>query len=108
VGKLVQDKQGDAVTDAAHPASEQPAGCWPAFLNFIADFRAAFNIRRQAIDKDQQGELTPKVIVVLVWPPDPSSDVEGGAGKMKGEKHTLMNVTIVACLSLITLPADFA
>ena len=71
-GKLVQDKQGDAGVkqgDAADPvpAASQPAGCWPAFLNYIADFRAALNIRRQAIDKDEQGELTPKVIVVLAW-----------------------------------------
>jgi len=63
-GKLVQDKRGDAVTD---PASQQPAGCWQAFLNWIADFRAALNIRRQAIDASQQGELTPKVIVLLAW-----------------------------------------
>lgn len=66
-GKLVQDKQGDSAGSDPASAPSRSAGCWASFLDWIGDFRAALNIRNQAIDKDQQGELTPKVIVVLAW-----------------------------------------
>ncbi len=62
--KLVQDKKSGEQVDASAPARR---GCWAEFMNWMSDFRAAFNIRNQAIDKDQQSELTPRVIVVLAW-----------------------------------------
>jgi len=62
--KLVQDKKSGEQVDASAPARR---GCWEEFMNWMSDFRAAFNIRNQAIDKDQQSELTPRVIVVLAW-----------------------------------------
>jgi FTR1 family protein len=62
--KLVQDKKSCEQAEASAPAR---LGCWAGFMNWISDFRAALNIRNQAIDKDQQSELTPKMIVVLAW-----------------------------------------
>ena len=62
--KLVQDKKSGVQGEASAPARR---GCWAGFMNWIADFRAALNIRNQAIDKDQQSELTARTIVLLAW-----------------------------------------
>jgi FTR1 family protein len=66
--KLVQDKNGEqelADKEAAPPRR----GCWAGFMDWIADFRAALHINRQAIDKTnvEKGELTPKMIVLMAW-----------------------------------------
>jgi len=61
--KLVQDKSNSDDVET----QINPKGLWGAFISCIADFRDALNIRHQAIDKDAQGELSWKVIVLITF-----------------------------------------
>jgi len=66
--KLVQDKSSEQER-AGKEAAPASRGCWAGFMDWIADFRAALHINRQAIDKTnvENGELTPKMIVLMAW-----------------------------------------
>jgi len=68
-GKLMQDKKEgiEKGGDAESQNAPRARGVWSACLGCVSDFRDALNIRHQALDQNNEGELTAKAIVLITF-----------------------------------------
>lgn len=69
-GKLMQDKKGGGENGGggeSQDAAGGAGGLWSSCLGCVSDFRDALNIRHQALDQNDDGELTAKAIVLITF-----------------------------------------